>query len=239
MGTDTVLFSAATNTGNSINWTASLHYQSSSNYPNPATDPTPLQFTGDSYDYPGYQSIGGQVNVIAKTTADDGSAIQDCVTFYVEGPETGGGGAGATGGSTTGGMGIPDSNITQQLDGLYPNTYSYKKYLINSNDGTATGNLMTGVAEHETNYHQFLTPAEGNSDLFNNLYATSQDQIVAKWPNENSATQTVPWGEYIGLMQVPTTDPDAWDWTVNTTDGVNVFSGGSATVDDKVQDAVR
>lgn len=26
-------------------------------------------------------------------------------------------------------------------------------------------------------------------------------------------------------MQEPTTDPDAWDWTKNTTDGVNLFSG--------------
>jgi len=224
--TGTVNFSAATNTGQPIGWTVYLHYQSSSNYPNPATDPAPLTFQGNTYSYSGYQSIGGQVQVWAQTTAADGSLLQDCLLCYVEGPETGPGGGS---GGQTGGSGIPDPTITARLDQLYPASSSYKKYL---NDNTATLNLMTGVAGAESSYHQFLTPAEGNSDLFS-LYANFA--IPAKWPNENPATSTVPRGKFIGLMQVPTTDPDAWDWTVNTQDGVNVFSGGSG---DKVQTSV-
>ncbi len=202
--TGPVNFSAGTNTGNTINWTAQLHYQSSGGYPTPAADPTPLTFPGTSYTYAGYQSIGGQVQATAQTTASDGSTVQDCVTFYVEGPETG----------------IPDSTITGQLDNLYQHSQSYPT------DGTATPNLMTGVAEHESSYHQFLYPDEmapgQNPDLFS---LQKNFQIDAFWPTENLKTQYAGPGQYIGLMQDPTTDRDAWDWTTNTSDAVNLFSG--------------
>ena len=222
--TDTVQFSAGTNTGQPIGWTVNLHYQSSGGFPNPATDPAPLTFQGTSYSYSGYQAVGGQVKATAQTTAPDGSTVQDCVTFYVEGLETG----------------IPDTAITARLDQLYPASSSYLQYL---NDGTATPNLMTGVASKESSYQQFRTPEESfippEPDLFN-LYANFQ--IPAKWPVENP-TAYCPDGRnargcYIGLMQVgPTTDSDAWDWTSNTQDGVNLFSGGGSS--DKVQTAVR
>jgi hypothetical protein len=85
---------------------------------------------------------------------------------------------------------------------------------------------MTGVAEPESSYHQFAFPNElaplQNPDLFNLLHNSN---IEAKWPTENLATQNAGAGQYIGLMQVLTTDPDAWDWTVNTSDAVNLFSG--------------
>jgi hypothetical protein len=80
--TGSVQFSAATNTGNAINWNVSLHYQSEpAGDPIPATDPTPLSFQGTSNNYAGYQSIGGQVNATAQTTASDGSTVRDCVRF--------------------------------------------------------------------------------------------------------------------------------------------------------------
>lgn len=60
------------------------------------------------------------------------------MTFYVEGPESG----------------IPDNTITSQLDSLYTGSQSYPT------DPTGqyppTPNLMTGVAERESTYHQFL-----------------------------------------------------------------------------------
>lgn len=220
--TQAVTFSAATNTGNPINWTVSLHYQSSGGYPNPATDPSPLNFIGTSYTYPSYQSIGGQVVAMAQVTDPaDGSVVSDCSTFYVEGPEGG----------------ILNGTITQRLDQLYPASSSYNQYL---NDGTGTPNLMTGVAMKESSYEQFRTPAESfnppEPDLFN---LKNNFQVSAKWPVE-SPPATCPDGSfgpgcYIGLLQVPTTDPDAWDWTTNTQDGVNLFSGGNS---DKVQAAV-
>lgn len=215
--TGNVTFSAGTNTGKPISWTSNLHYQSSGGYPMPATDPTPLTFQGTTYAYSGYQAIGGQVKTTAQITALDGSTVTDCVTSYVEGPATG----------------IPNTTITARLDQLYPASASYAQYL---NDGTETPNLFTGVAEHESSYQQFQTPAEANpnSDLFG-LYANFG--IPAKWPKENLKTNTIPRGEFIGLLQVMTTDPDAWDWTANTQDGINLFSGGSST--DKVQTSVR
>ncbi len=209
--TGALSFSAGTSTGKPINWNVALHYQSSGGYPNPATDPTPLTFQGTSYSYSGYQSIGGQVNVSASTTAPDGTAVNDCVTFYVEGPETG----------------IPNSAITGRLDQLYTSSASYTQYL---NDGTSTPNLMTGVAETESTYRQFDAPPTNNPDLYG-LY--NDYQIAAKWPLESP---TNPSGQCIGLLQVPTTDPNAWDWTTNTLAGVNLFIGGSS---DKVQSAVR
>jgi hypothetical protein len=136
--TDSIQFSAGTNTGNPVNWTVSLHYQSSGGYPDPATDPTPLTPQGNTYSYSGYQSIDGQGKAIAQTSAGDGSAIQDRVAFYVEGPESG----------------IPDKTITGQPNTLYQHSKSHPT------DGTATPKLMTGVAERESSYHQFLYPNE-------------------------------------------------------------------------------
>lgn len=205
-------FSAGTSTGNSINWNVTLHYQSSGGFPQPATDPPPLTFQGTAYTYSGYQGIGGQVNASAQTTASDGSTVKDCTMFFVEGPESG----------------IPNATITARIDQLYPASASYGKYL---NDGTARANLFTGVAMKESTYQQFVTPPS-NSDLFG-VYA--EFGIAAKWPYENHANSYTPAGAYIGLLQVPTTDPNAWDWTSNTQTGINVFSGGNS---DKVQAAV-
>jgi len=204
--TGPVQFSAGSGIGNSLNWTAQLHYLSSGGYGGP--DPAALTFPGYTYSYSGYQSIGGQVLATASTTASDGSSVQDCVTFYVEGPESG----------------IPDNTITSQLDSLYTGSQSYPT------DPTGqyppTPNLMTGVAERESTYHQFLYSDElapgQNPDLFS-LYKNFT--IDAFFPTENLQNNYAGPGQQIGLMQEPTTDPDAWDWTKNTTDGVNLFSG--------------
>ena len=153
-------------------------------------------------------------DLIASTTASDGSAIQDCTAAYIEGPAGG----------------IPDASITSELDTLYPASPSYP------NDGTQTPNLMTGVAERETQYRQFTSPGDNpaNSDLFK---LSQSFGILAKWPTENVETQGSPRGKYIGLMQMltaadQTTDPNAWKWAdpsptegANANDAVNLFSG--------------
>jgi hypothetical protein len=238
--TGAIQFGAMSTTGNQVSWSAALHYQSSGNFPNPATDPTPLSFPGSSYSYSGYQSIGGQVSATASTTAQDGSSsVQDCVTFYVEGPETTDSGStnGVNNGGLTGGGGIPDTTITSRLDQLYPATSSYANLLANDPNGAnPTPNLMTGVAERESLYRQFTTFLESNADLFSTW---ASYQIPAKWPTQNPPNQYVKAGQQIGLMQVATTDPDAWDWTVNTTDGVNLFSNGGKKNPDKVMQAVN
>lgn len=153
----------------------------------------------------------------ASTTAIDGSTVQASVTFYIEG---------ATGG-------VPNANITTQLDQLYTASSSYPK------DGSATSNLMTGVAMHESNYTQFRTPAECNFDLWS---LDKSFGILAKWPYESEVSgpnnQCVSdGGTHIGLMQIATApnqtaDPNAWKWAdqtptaaANANDAVNLFSG--------------
>ena len=190
-------FSATTNTTNSINWTAQLNYKASHSQGS-ITDPSngPATFstkTGVTQNEV-YQNEGGQIQITAKTTAADGSSIEDCTVAYLEGPAGG----------------IPDSSITSVLDTLYGSSQSYPT------DGTATSNLMTGVAEKETSYRQFATPGDSpaNSDLWN-LDATYG--ILAKWPYENPMNQFAQRGDYIGLMQMATasnqlSDPNAWKW---------------------------
>ena len=132
-----------------------------------------------------YQSAGGQVQVTASTTASDGSTIQDCLTYYIDGVQS-----------------TSPLDPTAQLLNLYSN-------------GETTG-LMTGEAEEESAYHQFKYPGQGSPaapDLFNG--------IQGLWPYESGGG-----GSHIGPMMVPTTDGDAWDWTQNTSDGVNSTSDG-------------
>ncbi len=218
--TGPLTFTAGTLTGQPISWTVNLHYQSSGGFPNPATDPATLTFQGTSYTYSGFPKMGGQMTTEAQTTAPDGSTVQDCVTSYIIGPQPA---------STA--YSIPPSSITTRLDQLYPASASYIQYL---DDGTATPNLLAGVAVKESSYYQFLPPPV-NADLFS-LDANFGIKD-AYWPYENTPTSQTPEGEYIGLMQVPTTDSNAWDWTANTQYAVNLFSGGSSS--DKVQTAVQ
>lgn len=68
----------------------------------------------------------------------------------------------------------------------------------------ATARLMTGIVTVESAYQQFRTFT---------LYNKS-----ARWPNESYDG-----GSHMGLMQMPTTLVRAWDWLVNTRDGVRLF----------------
>ncbi len=187
--TNIVPFLAGSNTGNPIDWTSSLQYATSGGKGNTTDNRLFTTSSAQEHDET-YQSEGGQVEVTASTTASDGSTVNDCVTFYVEGPADG----------------IDDATyITPQLDGLYQQSSNYPS--------GGTKNLMTGIAEVESTYHQFLTPLEGNPDLFELFF---DYQIAAKWPNESGDG-----GSHIGLMMDPVTIADAWNWLQNTSDGVN------------------
>jgi hypothetical protein len=155
--TGNVPFTATTNTGNPINWTVTLNYATSGGFGGLTDTRNPANGQSETY-----QSEGGQLKAMAQSTAADGSTVHDCVTSYVEGPPGG----------------ILDGNITTQLDQLYAASSSYPA------SGSPTPNLMTGVAEHETNYRQFTSTGDlpANSDLFN---LDQNFGIAAKWPNEN------------------------------------------------------
>lgn len=58
--------------------------------------------------------------------------------------------------------------------------------------------------------------------------------IIDSWPNESLPTKKPKSaaGSHIGLMQVPVSQPDAWNWLQNTQDGVQgVFQNALNTAD--------
>ncbi len=214
--TGPVPFVALTNTGNFINWAANLQYATSGGYGSMTDGPRNFQTaTAEEHDET-YQSEGGQVEATASTTASDGSTIQDCVTFYIDGPQSG----------------IPDATITAQLESSsqsYPRSKSYPS------DGTGTQALMAQVAATESSYAQFQTPAlcNGHPDLWS---LDADAGILAKWPEEpytddqSGTCIGTDGGSHIGLMQVVTdsdqsSDPNAWNRITNAADGVGLFSG--------------
>lgn len=77
----------------------------------------------------------------------------------------------------------------------------------------ATSNLLTGIAMKESNYRQF-----SNRTLFG---------YTGNWP-----TESYDGGSHMGLMQVPITMADSWDWQTNTSTGAGIFK-------DKIQTASR
>jgi hypothetical protein len=83
--TDNVPYNAATDTGNTIIWAATLNYETSGGYGITFLNlPGFATASGEEHDET-YQSEGGQVEATASTTASDGSTIQDCVTYYIDG----------------------------------------------------------------------------------------------------------------------------------------------------------
>lgn len=209
-GSETVPFSAGNSEAGAISWAVDLQYATSGGYGSmPPDNRTFTTASGEEHDET-YQSKGGQLKVTAQTTTSYGT-MYDCVTVYVEGPEPG----------------IPDATITGRLDTLYPASNSYP------NDGTATPNLMTGIAMKESSYAQFLEPPQPpkNVDLWN-LYADTNWQVAAKWPLESKLpTGLSDGGSHIGLMMFPTSPGDAWNWETNTFDGVRDASYGFAGAD--------
>lgn len=148
-------FSAGTNTGNQISWTANLQYATSGGF-GTINDQRTFTTASGVMQNEVYQSEGGQIQMVANTTASDGSTVYDCAISYVEGP---------SGGVT------PNSVITNQLvtsPASYSNSASYPS--------GGTPGLMAQVAEVESSYQQFVY-----SDLYFDLESY---EFVAKWPNE-------------------------------------------------------
>ena len=77
---------------------------------------------------------------------------------------------------------------------------------------------MTQIAYVESGktYQQFANrPNPGET------HAEYPYKIVDNWPVESAVTKKSKHrGAHIGLMQVPVTQQDAWDWIQNTKDGV-------------------
>jgi hypothetical protein len=99
---------------------------------------------------------------------------------------------------------IPQTQIINRLHLLYASG--------------ATPGLMVGVSKYESwNWHQFLPV----NDPTTYCYANNVNDfgINGSWPYQSCEDS----GSHIGLMMVETAMVDAYDWTANTEDGVNLF----------------
>lgn len=85
-GAGAALFSAGTNGGGTISWTATQSYNTSQGYGYTTSNLPPFNTANGQGQVEIYQSTGGQVKVTAQTTTSSGT-VQDCVTFYVEGTQ--------------------------------------------------------------------------------------------------------------------------------------------------------
>jgi len=128
--------------------------------------------------------------------------------------------------------GINNLAITNQLDNLYETSLSYPTASPTSSpaftvSGATTTGLMAQVAMQESSYEQFFKPLALPSPR------PAPYGINDFWPVESppnpKAQPTLVAGAYIGLMQVPVSMQDAWDWVQNTQDGVSVFQTGGSS----------
>lgn len=84
IATGTIPFVATSSNGSSVNWFADLSYNTSQGYGYYTDNRNFGSSSGSEHDET-YTSEGGRVKVTAQATADDGSTVQDCATYYVEG----------------------------------------------------------------------------------------------------------------------------------------------------------
>lgn len=107
------------------------------------------------------------------------------------------------------GTSIPTSLITNQLYSLY--------------SGGATPGLMTGIAMTESTYYHFTQPTAYCYNPPSQTYSYTGNKLLfglaGSWPNAACSDG----GSHVGLMMVPTTMTDAYNWQTNAQDGVNLF----------------
>ena len=97
---------------------------------------------------------------------------------------------------TVAGSCVPASSISPELLSLY--------------SGGATPTLLQKIATQESTYQQFIDTT---------LYGEE-----ALWPDESYATGVLASGSHIGLMQVPLSLSNAFDWVANAKAGAAVFA---------------
>lgn len=105
---------------------------------------------------------------------------------------------------------LKDTTITARLYDLYANGSSLNQ---------PTPGLLSGIAQQESSYQQFGKDKKAPLTVVVNQDCPGiSDQ---RWPKESPDG-----GSHIGLMQVPATHEDAWDWLQNTQQGWHIFAEG-------------
>ena len=101
-------------------------------------------------------------------------------------------------------------NYTVYVDGTVIPPGTITSRLVGLYSGVTTG-LLTGIAWVESSYQQFVSRS---------LYQVPG----GLWPYETAT------GAYVGLMQVPNSRLNAFDWMTNTSQGLSIFNSKYSTV---------
>jgi hypothetical protein len=121
-------------------------------------------------------------------------------------PPTGNGGQiNLTAQATLAGHSFSPSSLAY-IDGTAIPSANITSRLVGLYSTGATPHLLTGIAKRESNFQQFVQRS---------LYV-----IWGLWPNDSYDG-----GSHVGLMQVPNSMFDAFDWMTNTYDGYLIFQG--------------
>jgi hypothetical protein len=116
--------------------------------------------------------------------------------------------------------GIAYQTVTSQLTSLYQTLIVPNSDPLFPISGATTPGLLTQIAMQESGtYQQF-----GDPPATSGKHAYYPFGIIDSWPVESAVTNdSKARGSHIGLMQVPVTQQDAWNWLLNTADGFAVF----------------
>jgi hypothetical protein len=206
-GSVPITFSTTVGASQTATWTADLSYTTSGGVKATAVAADKLSFktTGAGGHTPTITGLGGEMAVTA-TCAGVKHTATGHVTGIVAPP------------------GVPNSDITDQLETLYdglrcPATSCPARYRTYAPD-TSNPILLGQIAVQESDYQQFVESGGPPG-----LPQWPPYGIDAFWPNESyqevneSGTITSKAGAHIGLMQVPLSMDNAWNWLDNTQAG--------------------
>jgi hypothetical protein len=208
-----ITFSTTVGKSQTAKWKYSLSYITSGGLTAPAVagDKPPdfeTKGSGSKTVDSAFPGLGGEMAVSATA-----AGISNTATGYVSGILASAGG-------------VPDSLITTQLGTLYdkltcsapscPTSYQTSNSCAPSSTcqpyqpDTSNPILLAQVAMEESSYAQFSQETLYGVDTF--------------WPHESPEAKFAA-GAYIGLMMVPLSMGNAWNWLTNTSAGAAVFQG--------------
>ncbi len=143
---------------------------------------------------------GGQLTLEATYDKSGVGSATNTTTVYVTGIP-----------SSQRSPGIPYGTISTELTKLYEKVTAPS----GANFTPVTSGLMTQVAEVESGGQQFLNPPF-NDSAQNGNSSYYPYGVFDYWPLEAPAGS----GAHIGLMQVPVSQANAWNWTQNATNAI-------------------
>jgi hypothetical protein len=181
--TANVVLNAATGPSNFlIDWLIEVSYKTRGGFPEFKGSPATHRTQSNRGESYALYNQGGKVDL--KATIATNTRCSDASVFYIDGTNPG------------------ERAITGKLVALYANSPSFPP--------GGTENLLTGVADKESNYQQFRS------------FTHPTYNILGSWPYDNDEAPDGS-GGYVGLLQVPTEMATAFSWVGNAERGLQVL----------------